>query len=915
MPLSRPHGLLALLPLLFACVGDESSGPRPIPSALEIAAGGTQAGVVAQPLDTALTVRVLDQHGEPLAGVLVQFVLADTAGSLSSLTRTTGPDGQAATVWTLPQTAGDYAARARVAELDSVTFTALAGPASASQLLVVAGDSQWTAVGLELDSALRVRVVDPFGNPVAGHSVNYLVQAGGGSVSVPSLATDSLGEAEARWTLGAMPAVGSVAVSVPGLAPVVFEAYGFPVQRPDSLSFGPATCHLPAGGGLRCWGPGASRPLGTGDTTTAFTPVPVPLVENFVSLHGGDEATCGLTADGTPWCWGQAFGISSDVPVQLIPPRKWRDLTIGGWIAPYSSHAFLCGVSTHEQIYCWGVGNSLGNGDPSYRATPALIAGSHRWRDVDAGFDFACGVSTRAIVYCWGANAYGQLGNGTTAPALVPVPILGSERYHSVTTAHAFACALTLDGRVRCWGRDAFGNTGPGGGGPVPRSVDNSLRFTSIRASSSSVCGVTTTGETRCWGNNQGGTLGLGSQYYQFYVLPAGLEGDPGLTQLAAGDFTVCGTDAAGEVWCWGANTWGNVGIGDSRYEFSPDAVINGPAFTSVVAGTRHTCGLTAVGEAWCWGSSGSLGQTTSWAASVTPVHVQGGLTFTQLSATNANTCGLATDGSAYCWGYGPGDWINLPSPVPGGHSFSHVAAGSQHFCGITQAGPAVCWGKNPFGELGDSSFTDQVTPVTVSGGHLFAQIVAGPNATCGIDSLGAAFCWGHGSTLGDGTTSARSYPGPVLGGLTFQRLTAPQVGVACGITTGAEAWCWGLDTGMRFGNGSSGVAQPTPVQVAGGYQFADISVGARATCGVTTGAAALCWGDNSQGSLGTGDTASSPVPVPVAGGFTFSRVAAGSSFGCAAEIQGGTRCWGLNTGGELGNGEGFIIPAPRRVP
>lgn len=914
MPLSRRHGLFAFLLFLFACVGDEGAGPRPIPSALEIAAGGVQTGVVAQPLDSALTVRVLDQNGEPLAGVLVQFVLPTGAGSLSHLTRTTGPDGQAATVWTLPQTAGDYATIARVAELDSVSFSAAAGPAAAAQLLVVAGDSQWTTVGLALDSAVRVRLVDPFGNGVPGQSVSFLIMSGGGNLSVVSGVTDSLGQAETRWTLGSAPAVGSLRASVAALAPVLAEAYGFPVQRVDSLAFGPSTCHLPAAGGLRCWGPGASRPLGTGDTTTAFTPVTVPLAESFISLHGGDAATCGITSDGTAWCWGQAIGLNSDVPVQLTHGPNWRELVIGGRFTNLPGPIFLCGLSTVNQGYCWGLPGPLGNGDQIFRDTPTLMAGGHRWRDIDAGYDFACGVSTRAIVYCWGANGFGQLGNGTTTAGLVPVPILGSERYHAVTTAHDFACALTLDGRVRCWGRDAFGNTGLGGGGPISKPVDNSLRFVSVRANNNGVCGITTTGETHCWGHNQGGNLGLGPQYHQFYVLPTRIVGDPGLTQLAAGDHTVCGTDGAGDVWCWGSNALGNVGVGDSRYEFTPDAVISGPIFTSVVAGTRHTCGLTATGEAWCWGSSGTLAQSVAWLASVVPVPVQGGLIFTALSATSANTCGLSTDGGAYCWGFGPADWINLPTPVPGGHSFSAIAAGSQHFCGITAAGPTVCWGQNLYGQLGDSTLVDKVIPVPVSGGHLFAQIVAGAAATCGIDSFGAAYCWGHGSTLGDDTSGDRPYPGPVSGGLAFQRLAAPSGGVACGITPSSDAWCWGLDAGMRFGNGSSGVPQPVPVPVSGGYQFSEISVGARATCGVTTGGTALCWGDNSLANLGTGDTTSSAVPVPVASGVTFARVATGAWFSCAVEVAAGTRCWGFNPDGELGNGESSIIPAPRKV-
>lgn len=904
MRLRRRAGLLVLLIYLMACLGDESSGPRPIPSALQIAAGGIQTGVVAQPLDTALTVRVLDQHGEAMAGVLVQFVIADTAGSLSSLTRTTGPDGLAATVWTLPQAAASYAVLARVAELDSVTFQAEAGPAAASQLLVVAGDSQWTTVGQPLDSVVRVRLADPFGNPVPGQAVSFLVLAGGGTIPAPSAVTDSVGFAETRWTLGAAPAVGKLLVSVISVPPVVAEAYAFPVQRPDSLSFGPATCHLPAAGGLRCWGPGASLPLGTGDTTTAFTPVSIPTAQDFVSLHGGNAATCGLTAEGTAWCWGTTIGLSSGIPVELTPGQQWRQVVVGS--------GFLCGVSTAYLGYCWGNPGALGNGSTVFQPTPTLIAGGHHWLQIAAGYGYACGVNTRAMVYCWGGNLYGVLGNGILHPdAPRPVAIQSTERFQAVSTGPYHACALTLDGRVFCWGYDEYGSTGTGGG--LPKPVDNTLHFSSIRTAEGGACGITSSGETLCWGNNGLGILGLAPQFAQLFVRPTRIQGDPGLTQLAVREDSVCGKDGAGEIWCWGSNAQGNIGVGDTRRELAPDAVIGAPTFKMVVTGAYHACGLTVQGEAWCWGESWYLGRLDS-VASVLPIRVDGGLTFTTLSLGRSLTCGLTAAGAAHCWGFGAGGRrFFLPTPLLGNDSFSAVSAGDDHVCGITLAGPTVCAGRNYQGQLGDSSLTEHLTPVVVTGGHLFSQLVAGNYATCGLDSLGAAFCWGQGP-LGDGTSGPRSYPGPVSGGHTFQSLAAPSNGVTCGITTSGDAWCWGLSVSGRYGNGSSSASQPVPAPVSGGHKFAQIEVGDAATCGVTTSGTPLCWGINTWAALGTGDTVSSALPVAVSGNLRVTHMSSGFAT-CAVEQAGATFCWGENARGILGNGESGIIPAPSRVP
>src|SRR5207245_1269205 len=96
-----------------------------------------------------------------------------------------------------------------------------------------------------------------------------------------------------------------------------------------------------------------------------------------------------------------------------------------------------------------------------------------------------------------------------------------------------------------------------------------------------------------------------------------------------------------------------------------------------------------------------------------------------------------------------------------------------------------------------------------------------------------------------------------------------------------------------------SGTAAITVVNLV----FAGISSGDGHTCGVTTGGAAYCWGDNTQGQLGNGSTASSGTPVPVAGTLTFAAVSAGNSFTCGLTTSGAAYCWGYNAVGELGNG------------
>jgi alpha-tubulin suppressor-like RCC1 family protein len=282
----------------------------------------------------------------------------------------------------------------------------------------------------------------------------------------------------------------------------------------------------------------------------------------------------------------------------------------------------------------------------------------------------------------------------------------------------------------------------------------------------------------------------------------------------------------------------------------------------------------------------------------------------TSLTAGYSHTCGLTSGGTAYCWGWnasgqlGDGDTTSrlTPTPVVGGLTFASISAGYDHTCGLTSGGAAYCWGFNIDGELGDGTTTGHLTPTPVAGGLTFTSLAVGIEHSCGLTSGGAAYCWGYNidGEVGDGTSgTARLTPTPVAGGLTFTSLALGWFHT-CGLTSGGAAYCWGDNHNGQLGDGTSGTFRLTPTPVAGGLTFTSLALGLD-TCGLTSGGAAYCWGNTTIGL----------TPTPAAGGFTFTSLALGESHTCGLTSGGAAYCWGNNGDGQLGNGTATSRDAP----
>jgi len=381
--------------------------------------------------------------------------------------------------------------------------------------------------------------------------------------------------------------------------------------------------------------------------------------------------------------------------------------------------------------------------------------------------------------------------------------------------------------------------------------------------------------------------------------------------------------------------------------------------FTDVAAGGLHTCGLTS-GGVYCWGADtyGQLGGATGAViADSVPVLVPSLLQFIQVAGGEEHTCALSRGGVAFCWGHNDqsqlGDGTrNGPDQCPGAQTllvqcdtapaqvagsgvsplaFASISSGplALHTCSLTAGGTAYCWGYNYSGQIGDNTTTNRPAPTQVVGAGtaplVFTALSAGGVHTCGVTADNALYCWGYNAfgELGDGTLTDRYTPAQVTGSgsapLRFTAVTARRLH-SCGLTTDGAVYCWGSNALGELGDGST-TGENTPVLVTGSgtppLVFTSIGGGDIHTCGVTTVGALYCWGFNHNGQLGDSTTTNSATPVHVRGSgigpLVFTAVAAGEGHTCGLTMGHTVYCWGFGADGELGNGArtSQVTPVP----
>jgi alpha-tubulin suppressor-like RCC1 family protein len=593
-------------------------------------------------------------------------------------------------------------------------------------------------------------------SPVAiGAFLNVKAMSGGGAHSLALLSDGSL----YAWGDDTSGQLGNAGVTGQSNTPV-------PVQFPtttrviDLAAGGAHSLALEATGQVWGWGANASGQVGNGSTTDQGTPVQVSTstgLSRAVKIAAGSAHSLALTSDGDTFAWGDntngqiGDGSTTDrtAPAQVSTSTG---LTGASMVAAGNEHSLA--FKDNGTVWAWGknLSGQVGNGNTTDQSSPVSVSTLAGTLATAAAWNQSYALKANGTLLAWGENVEGQLGDGSLTQRNSPVPVVGPsgtgklDRIIAVAAGGFHVLALRSDGTVWAWGHNYYGQIGQPPGSSqmsmVPVQVELGpgmplIRVKAIAAGTYHSLAITDDGQLWAWGYNASGQLGIGST--------GNINPDPlpvsigmGVISIAGGNGHSLALMADSSVWAWGRDSHNQVGDGhQDSTETTPKRVMDDPNtpvyLDNVIAITsglyHHSLALDAAGRVWAWGwnNDGQVGDGNS-----------GGSAF----APSANLV------------RGPGGVGNLAD-------ISAIAAGGTHSVALKSNGTVWGWGRNDFGQLGDGSTTSpRLFPVQAL---CLAGVVGLPAGNClehnviRLDDWSRCAVGANGSgQLGDGGTAGR---------------------------------------------------------------------------------------------------------------------------------------------------------------
>ena len=322
--------------------------------------------------------------------------------------------------------------------------------------------------------------------------------------------------------------------------------------------------------------------------------------------------------------------------------------------------------------------------------------------------------------------------------------------------------------------------------------------------------------------------------------------------------------NSRGELYAWGVNDDGELGIGSTENKTTPQQVGNASDWETISAGEGHSLALKSDGTLYAWGKNdrGQLG----------------------IGGTNNKTTPRQVGNT--------GDWKT-------------IAAGGNHSLALKIDGTLYSWGSNGFGQLGNGEngansndkSKDKTAPIQIGTDRDWQTISAGLSHSSAIKDTGVLYTWGTNAVgqLGDGTATNKNSPTEISTG--WKAVSAGFIH-SLAIKTDNTLHAWGYNIFGQLGDGTT-ANKNSPTQISTGWKA--VAVGKSHSLALKGDNTLYTWGENSFGALGLGDHSNRNSPEKAGSAADWKAIDGGEHFSIALKDNG--RLYAMGSSKRLGIG------------
>jgi alpha-tubulin suppressor-like RCC1 family protein len=375
-----------------------------------------------------------------------------------------------------------------------------------------------------------------------------------------------------------------------------------------------------------------------------------------------------------------------------------------------------------------------------------------------------------------------------------------------------------------------------------------------------------------------------------------------------------------GEIWAWGNNTNGQLGIGNNLQQEVPvREATTASNWSDINPGKSHVLALKADGTLWAWGRNleGQLGNGTTTSSNV-PIQVGTDQDWVSMGCSGNQSFAIKANGTLWAWGdntfgqLGVSVLAQTPTQVGTANNWISVAAGSDFTMALRSDGSLWTWGADGSGQLGNGTAGAVSVPTQISQGNQWSTIEAGLNYAMAIQSNGSLWTWGNNSRgqLGIGSFTDADQPTQVSS-------TMPWIGISCGqdglsnnnqhslgLKADGIAYSWGDNVGGQLGNGQFGTtAQNFPLALTALSNIVAVECGWGVSYIRNVSGRVFAFGFDIVGAVGNpavNQNINQPLAISIVP-IGWSSFSSGENFTLAIKSNGTLWFWGSNSNGQLG--------------